>query len=159
MKEFGTTVRLTNLEGDKTIDPAYRKTTPDYTFIQGVLNSGAVASVTFRRAKKTVDNVGLRWLITGTKGEIEVVSPEGFPPIASEGQTIHVRSYDGAEAELVEFRDGSEPEHVKVPSPGTNTSRLYEAFAAGNKEDYSSFEDVLETQKLLDKIAKAAKFP
>jgi hypothetical protein len=52
------------------------KTTSDTAFLQGKLASGAVASINFRHAfGDAVDNVRLRWLITGTEGEIEVTDP------------------------------------------------------------------------------------
>jgi len=47
--------------------------------VQGELNSGAVVSVNFRRIPfglKTVDHTGLRWVITGTEGEVELTTPE-----------------------------------------------------------------------------------
>ena len=55
------------------------KDAPDEIFVQGKLNSGAVVSANFRRIPfglRTVDNNGLRWVITGTEGEIELTTPE-----------------------------------------------------------------------------------
>jgi hypothetical protein len=61
----------------KVVNPAYPVTSPDHILVQGVLASGAVASFAFRKPPSTaVDDVGFRWLITGTKGEIEVTVPE-----------------------------------------------------------------------------------
>ena len=54
-------------------------TAPNEIFVQGLLKSGAVASVNFRNipfGNKTVDDRGLTWIITGTEGEIELAAPE-----------------------------------------------------------------------------------
>lgn len=57
----------------------FARTSPDEIFVQGKLESGAVAAINFRRipfGNKTVDNVGVRWVITGTEGEIELTTQE-----------------------------------------------------------------------------------
>ena len=54
------------------------KTAPDHILVQGELANGALASISFRKARKPVDALGLRWLITGTKGELEVTFPEEY---------------------------------------------------------------------------------
>jgi hypothetical protein len=55
------------------VEKAHPKTTPDQIFIQGTLESGAVVSINYRDVPsgKTVHELGIRWIITGTEGEIE----------------------------------------------------------------------------------------
>ena len=138
------------------VDPAFPKTCPDHTLIQGVLESGAVASITFRKAKKPVDGLGLRWLITGTEGEIEVTLPEDHLQMGPEGRELRLRVKDG-EVQKVEF-NSTESDHVlKVPYPGTNSARIYEQFAEGTG-DLADFEAALKTHKLLERIARDGKY-
>ncbi|EHK47069.1 hypothetical protein TRIATDRAFT_177332, partial [Trichoderma atroviride IMI 206040] len=64
------TVKLLDHSTGKIVNPSFPRKAPDHMFVQGVLNSGALASVNYRR---TTDIVGktTRWIITGTEGEIE----------------------------------------------------------------------------------------
>ncbi|KAI9158869.1 Galactose/lactose metabolism regulatory protein GAL80 [Paramyrothecium foliicola] len=158
MKATGVTVPILDRKTGNTVEEAHLKTTPDFVFAQGLLKSGAVASITFRNAKKAADEASFCWLITGTDGEIEVKSPEGPVQVPPEGRTIRLRRNETGETKVVEFDDLAEPGHVKVPAPGTNTARMYEAFATGNEESFATFDDALKTHKLLDEIARTAKF-
>lgn len=138
------------------VNPAHPRTAPDHIFVQGTLESGAVASLNFRKAKKSVDGLGLRWLISGTDGEIEVTFPEGHFQMGTPERTLRLRVKD-EEVKTIDF-DVAEPDHInKVVYPATNSARLYEDFAKGTG-GFADFEASLRTHKLLDRIAREAKF-
>lgn len=100
--------------------------------------------------------MGLRWLITGTGGEIEVTIPEDHLQMGHKERTIRLRVKDG-DVETITF-EKNEPEHVqKVPYPGTNSARVYEEFSNGT-EGFADFEAALKTHKLLERIARDAKY-
>lgn len=71
------TVTLVDASGN-IVEEKHPKTTPDEVFVQGILKSGAVVSTNYRQipAKTTVTRTGIRWIITGTQGEIELTTPE-----------------------------------------------------------------------------------
>ncbi len=75
MKSDFPMVPIVNSKGE-TVGPAFRKTSPDRILVQGVLESGATASLVFRKPTASVDEVGFRWVITGTHGEIEATAPD-----------------------------------------------------------------------------------
>ena len=89
---------------------------------------------------------------------MEITTPEMQWQLGPPGMSIKVRSKHKAEAEEVFVGGeviGGEKEHVaKVPFPGTNTARLYAAFAEGRKEEYADFGDGLVRHKMLDAIIK-----
>lgn len=59
----------------------------------------------------------------------------------------------GHEVEDVNFEDKNEKEYVSsVPFPGTNSARVWEAFATEKTDKYTTFEDALEVHRLLDAI-------
>ncbi|KAF4973433.1 hypothetical protein FSARC_258 [Fusarium sarcochroum] len=137
------------------VQEGYKKTSPDHIFIQGSLKSGAVASLAFRRSRGTTDQNCLRWLISGSEGEISVTIPEGQIQAGPAGRKLQLRKGNGA-IEDIDF-ETDEPEHVKsIAFPATNVARIYENFATGHKTGYSDFKAALDSQKLLVQIAKAA---
>ncbi|KAF9761117.1 hypothetical protein IL306_003950 [Fusarium sp. DS 682] len=151
-------VPIFSMEKQTIVDPAYKKTAPDHMLVQGVLTSGAVAAISFRKAKKPVDDLSIRWLITGTEGEIEVTVPEGHFQMGPDGSTLRMRVGKEGEVEDVSFKDATVPEHVqKAPPVGRNTARVYEAFG-NDQTKYADFESALKTHKLLDQIARDAKY-
>ena len=140
--------------GGNIVDPAYPNTTPDEIFVQGTLKSGGVASINYHWVPvgKTVNGTGVRWTIVGTKGEIEITTPETTWQIGIPGATFKIQDRDG-EVQDVDFSDSTEPAYVSsVALPGTNTARVMEAFAKGEKDKYADFEDALEIHRLLDVI-------
>ncbi|MBE3047983.1 hypothetical protein IMZ48_36830, partial [Candidatus Bathyarchaeota archaeon] len=61
----------------KVVDPAFKKTSPDDIFVQGVLEGGALASIqSFKSETPVAGGRAFLWRITGTDGEIELTSPE-----------------------------------------------------------------------------------
>lgn len=158
LKTLAPTVPVINTKTGQQVNPAYPRTAPDHMLVQGELSSGAVASLSFRNAKAPVDGLGLRWLITGTKGEIEITIPEDHLQMGPAERSIRLRNWKDDKVHVVDFEEEEEPVHVSsVPHPGTNTARLYEAFAT-NSGRLADFEQGLETHELLEKIAKAAQF-
>lgn len=155
LKSQFTTVPLIDLSTGQIVEPAYPKTAPDHISIQGTLESNAVASIAFRKAKSAADKTGLRWYITGTEGEIVITTEEGDWQFghASE-RSIKLKLSGEAEAQEVEFDTDSASSSAKVAFPGTNTARLYESFSQG--AEVPTFESALKTHRLLERIAKSA---
>lgn len=147
--KLGTTVD----EQQNVVDAAYPTTAPDTMFIQGVLENGAVASLALRTARPgaVADGKGFRWVISGTKGEIEVVTGPGIiqflPPSSTEIRLLK----QGGEVQVVSWE--SEVDHIaSLSSAGPSVARLWEAFAMGDKEGYPTLEDSFKVHELLEKI-------
>lgn len=84
----------------------YRKTTPDGIQILGTLESGASASIAYYTATSTsIDGTGVRWMITGTEGQIEVTTPESQWQMGPPGTVLKARLGRGAEVETIDFED------------------------------------------------------
>ena len=132
-------------------DPTYPKTAPDHILVQGTLSSGAVASISYRTVTKAIDGAGVRWLITGTKGEIEIITPEYAWQMGPPGTTIKVCNANDGHVETVGFEGIGAAN--KVAFPGKNTAFAYAAFAEGDTKKYPTFEDSLKTHRLLDAIS------
>ncbi|KAL6699495.1 hypothetical protein J3F84DRAFT_404543 [Trichoderma pleuroticola] len=133
--------------------------TTDHILVNGKLESGAVASLSFRKVTKTVDGKGLRWLISGTKGELEITidGPNFQMDIAK--KQLHLVDNSVGVTQDIDFTDAQELAYVKsVPAMGQNTFRLCEKFVAAPTE-VANFDDALKLHQLLDKIAAAANYP
>ncbi|RFU81063.1 oxidoreductase family [Trichoderma arundinaceum] len=152
-------VKLIDFATGEVTDPARKRTAPDHMLLNGKLESGAVASIAFRKVTKTVDGKGLRWLISGTKGELEItIDGPNFQMDVAEKQLRLVQASDG-QTQDIDFSDPKELGYAKNISPmGVNTSRLLERSLVAPTE-VASFEDALKLHQLLDKIAEAASFP
>lgn len=142
--------------GGNVTNPSYRRTSPDHILIQGSLQSGALASISFRATVgEPVDNTSIRWIISGTTGEIEVHTTNQGWQMDPPGSTLKVKN--GANIETVDLSTVEEVAAVsQTVSPGTNTARAYEAFASGEKYKFASFSDALLTQCMLDSIRAAS---
>src|SRR5688572_18588975 len=113
-------------ENNNVVDPAYPTTAPDTMFVQGILGNGALAALTLRSVRTAVDDTGFRWIVSGTKGEIELTSSPGIMAGLPEAR-LRIRKW-GSEAEEVGVGD-EDPDHVKVvTAPGGNVARVWEAF-------------------------------
>jgi predicted dehydrogenase len=139
--------------------PNHPKTSPDHVLVQGTLTSGAVASMAYYTAPgPKIDSVGIHWIITGSEGQIEIITPEGQWQLGASGTRLKVVVGKG-EVEVVDL-DGNDGEVVKsMVEIGKNTARVYEAFVSGVKEDkdrFADFRDAVETHKLLDWIRTEA---
>ncbi len=147
------TINIINAAGD-TIAQNHPKTAPDHILVQGVLESGALASLSFRTVPAAVDEVGIHWLISGTDGEIEVTTPQMPWQLRSPGWTLKIKN-GAEEAKDVEFSIPNENHPGSFL--GINTARLYEAYANKETEKYADFEDGLATHCALQKIIQASK--
>ncbi|KAI0905368.1 oxidoreductase [Ustulina deusta] len=136
------------------VNPAYPKTSPDQAVVQGVLESGAVASISLRKPRAEIDGVSFRWIISGTEGEVEIIIPQSHWQFGGSKRTLRLKIGD-KETHDVDFLAGDEFES-KVPAISANVARQYRAFARGNLETVATFESSLKTHRLLDRIIRAA---
>lgn len=155
-KDIQSTLKIQNsktkLVDDKgnAIQENFDITAPDTILIQGVLESGALASVAMRTSADSVDNTGFRWIISGTKGELELTSDPGIFHWGPTGLKLKVREF-GGEAKEIDF-DPGEPEHLSQMSySGQNVARVYEAFAKGEEDGYATLDDALKVHEALEK--------
>jgi predicted dehydrogenase len=164
MKTEWDKINIVNTEG-KVVRENYLKTAPDQLLLQGTLASGALASISYRMpSSSALDDIGIRWLITGTKGQIEVVAPESQWQFDPPGIMLRVKIGD-EETRVVDWK--GEADRVEVESvrervfPGRNTARAWEAFAAVRigedmRERYPDFADGVLVHELLERIKGAA---
>jgi predicted dehydrogenase len=149
------TAKLISAAGEVT-DPSHPRSTPSHISILGTLNSGATASITYRTTSPSVEPIGLRWLITGTEGEIEITTPEAQWQSAPLDQiTLKARIGKG-ETDIVDFMGEEDGVIEGLRSTARNTARLYEGFAKSEREKYPDFRQALEIQRLLDLIREEA---
>lgn len=139
----------------KVVDPAYPRTSPDQILVQGSLASGAVASIAFRKAGASADDQGLRWIISGSDGEIELTTGSGFWQYGGVDQwSLRVKVGKG-EMEKIDLLTLDSSPAAAIPEPATNTARVYQSFAKGAGLE-ATFESATKTHRLLDKIAKSS---
>lgn len=134
------------------VDPAYPTTIPDTMLIQGVLESGALASFSLRSTRSTADAVGYRWLISGTDGELEFTVKEGtlYQSDLSSG-TFRLRKWGQEKPEVIPV-EVNDSEHIAaVPEEAKNVGRLYEAFARGDTQ-YLSLDASVKVHKLIERV-------
>lgn len=155
LKAARTKIAIRGSDGSIKI-PEYPKNTPDHILVQGVLkDSGAVASICSRDLMHTVDGIGLRWLITGTKGEIEVTAPEGQWQMSDPGRKLRLKigKNEAVEVPYANNADKSYLERLSI-----NVTGLYEAFLKDDQSHYATFDSALRTHVLLDEILKRSGF-
>ena len=93
-----------------------------------------------------------RWIISGTKGELELTSPPGIMSFPPEFKVRIRRS--NADSEEVVF-GGEEPEHISsLPAPAANVGGVWEAFHQGNGERALSIREAVKVHELLEKISR-----
>ncbi|KAI1426485.1 oxidoreductase [Xylaria sp. FL1777] len=153
MKTTISSMKIFSFEG-VLVNPAHPKTSADQVLVQGILESGAVVSISHRKPRAEVDGVNFRWVISGSEGEIEALIPKSMWQFGEPKRTLKLRIGD-KEAVDVDFLAGDELES-KVPAIATNISRQYRDFAKGNSETVATFESSLKTHRLLDRITRAA---
>ncbi|PQE03096.1 oxidoreductase family protein [Rutstroemia sp. NJR-2017a BVV2] len=131
---------------------------PDHIFIHGTLESDAIVSIDYREpGGPSASGVGLRWIITGTEGEIELTAPELMWQIGTPGATLRMRLRNKGSSEDVEYEDASEPDYIKnlaIPSKGV--ARSWEAFATGDTDKYATFEQARAVLRTIDAIRKGS---
>lgn len=147
------TVPLYKADRSSVVDPAYPKSSPDHILVQGVLQNGALASIACRTTPVTAGEVGARWIISGTKGEIEAVWDGGQWQIHSPSKQLKYKLV-GGEEKNVTLETGKLPEGVEVSAAGLNTVLIFDAFANGDASRYADFETALKNHVLLETILK-----
>ncbi|KAM0463228.1 hypothetical protein ACHAPV_003356 [Trichoderma viride] len=147
-------VKLISGKTGEVVNPEKRRTAPDHILVQGALESGAMVSISTRTPPQPIDGHSLRWLITGSEGELELTTSGRGYQVGSNPRTLRLVTKDG-ETRTIDWEQ-DEPSHIKdVAPPGVNTARLFEAYAL-NKDCYSDFEKAVKLHRLLDRIAKDA---
>ncbi|KAF8542810.1 hypothetical protein BDD12DRAFT_823497 [Trichophaea hybrida] len=137
------TVDLTSSSGE-VVEASVLKDTADHISLHGILSSGAVLSL-FVRGGKQFDPKAptITWSIYGSKGEIEVTSPNISLQMSVDVK-VRVKVGDG-EPEIVEVDDQGKK------GPAANVERLYEAFYNGD-ERMATFRDAVENHKFLEEL-------
>ncbi|KAK2033299.1 oxidoreductase family protein [Colletotrichum zoysiae] len=154
LKIDATHIALLNADRTKVIDPAYPKSSPDHILVQGKLGNGATASLNFRSTSVSVDNNGGRWIISGTKGEIEASWGHGLMwQSHNSSKKLRVKLATGEERD-VELVKSDSPAIANVPDVGLNTAVILDAFAKGDGSRFADFGSALKTHRLLEEILK-----
>lgn len=153
LKRDSDTVEIRKADLKTVANPAHPKSAPDHILLQGKLaKNGAPASIAFRTASKSIDDVGVRWTITGTRGEIEITANRGQWQIESGSKKLRLRLYDSDEVR--EF--GVDPAELGVASTlgdsTVNTALIIDGFTTGAEDSFVDFAESLKVHKLLDAI-------
>lgn len=148
-----TTLLDSSFQPSKTDFPV---TSPDTMLVQGVLSSGATASINLRVATHPVDGITFRWLIAGTTGEIELTTKGQMFQVGLTDVKILLRK-KGEEA-ATEIEVGSEDEKIaNIPGVGGQSiARAYKAFAERRTADYATFETGIEVHRMLQRANEGA---
>ncbi|KAH8170489.1 oxidoreductase family, NAD-binding rossmann fold domain-containing protein [Sarocladium implicatum] len=136
--------------------PNHPVTAPDQMFLQGVLKSGAIATINVRTNASPVDGVGFRWIISGTQGEIEVVTKPGFIQAGLTGTIIRLRKSGEETAKEVEWKDAESEAVAKIEGFPQGIARSYAAFAEGREADYGTIESGLAVHRAMERATKNA---
>ena len=150
------TVKLLDDAGTM-VDQEYPKSAPDHILVHGSLASRAVASLAYRSVQTAVDRKGIRWIITGTKGEVEVTTPESAWQMGADGATLHLRRGKTEQVENIDFSLDKAEAAARVPFPATNTALTYDAFATEKTDRFATFESAMKTHRLLETILAMSK--
>jgi predicted dehydrogenase len=139
----------TNEDGTLTKE-LYDKNTPDQILLQGRLarDPPAVFSFHLRAGDRFIGSPGSIWKIYGTKGELTVEFASAGPQITG-ATSFRFSNSDTGEVEEIKVDEGVE-EWTKLPAPGQNIGRLYEAYAEG--AGYADWELALKRHELLDEF-------
>lgn len=159
MKSDVTEVEIRKSDFKTVVHPAWPKTTPDHILVQGTLEKGKVpASISFHVSGKSTDDVGIRWVITGTKGEVEITSGKDQWQIASSDKTLRVKLYESGEVRDIDFNSVEHGVASGIPDPAVNTALILDAFAKGDTSGFADFAGALKHHQLLDEILKKSGF-
>lgn len=142
------------LHADGTFDKVLDRKTADHVMMQGTLSgTGAPVSIAVRAGKVFKGTPGLDWRIFGTKGEIRVTAPVNLS-VGIPGEKIELFDH---EKDTVETVETEWPASVKdVPMMAQNPGLLYELFAKGGGEGFVSFEDAVQTHRIIDAMEKSS---
>ncbi|KAK1700770.1 oxidoreductase family protein [Colletotrichum godetiae] len=149
------TVQLYKADRSSLINASYPKSSPDHILVQGILQNGAPASLTFRTTPAAASEVGARWIISGTKGEIEAVWDGGQWQIHNLSKSLKYKLLEGEE-QRVTLESGKLPAGLEVSATGLNTALVFDAFSKGDTSRYADFETALKNHILLEEILKVS---
>ncbi|KAF3014412.1 hypothetical protein E8E14_005481 [Neopestalotiopsis sp. 37M] len=159
LKAQYTSVPIIETSTGRVLSPTHPKSSPDHILVQGTLLSGAVASMSLRKPKAAADDVGFRWIITGTDGELVLTAPERHWQFGVHGKSsdwsLRLKKGKDSVSQEISLNDLDASPASLVQQPGTNTARLYQSFAGGQGLE-ATFESATKTHQLLGKIAKSA---
>ncbi|WYZ41368.1 hypothetical protein EsH8_V_000263 [Colletotrichum jinshuiense] len=148
-----TQVPLSSADRSSIVDPVYPKSSPDHILVQGKLQGGATVSIAFRTTIPLAGDVGARWIITGSKGEIEATWAQGQFQLHSPSKKLKITVAEKGERE-VSLERANQEAVANVQPTGLNTALILDAFAKGNHSQFADFEAALKNHQLLDVILK-----
>ncbi|KAI8885191.1 NAD(P)-binding protein [Backusella circina FSU 941] len=133
----------------------------DQILVQGVLKSGATASVHLRGAQPTELNEGLRWEIHGTRGEIVITSDSAFTGMSQLKIKIAQLDEDGNQLPVKDIS-------VDYDFMGGNLKYVYDSFGKAKKhtfvepqlgkvDGFVTFDDAVIRHRQLEAIIKSSR--
>lgn len=152
LKNFYPTLPIKDADG-KVKDAAYPKTSPDHIVVHGTLRSGAVVSLSYRTVKSAVDGIGVNWLISGTKGEIQVTTSESHWQMSDPKRKLRLKIGNEETVEVDFSQEEGNSNRFAI-----NVAAQYEAFARGDEAHYATFESALKTHLLLEDIVRKSNY-
>lgn len=134
----------------------YQKTAPDHIFVQGNTKDNIAASFAFRACKALADDdARVRWIISGTEGEICIETPRFWQGMHL-GGTVRLRTVEDTETKNIDLKNYQIGGFEFVPEIAANVASLYDAIAKENGQKYATFEEAAKTHRLLERIRAAA---
>lgn len=130
-----------------------KRTSPDHIAVQGTLENGAIASINYSTFPHSALDEGVRWTISGTKGQIVVTTGvDQWQNMPNEKIVVKVKRAE-QDVEVVAL-DNEVLQGLQVK--GYNTAREWEAFRKGDKGNFANFEDAVKSHEVLDRIMTVA---
>ena len=148
-------VRLTRKDGSKS-DPVERKF-HDAVSIQGVLESGASASIAYNcTTKATPDR--LDWIIAGEKASLKLEGDHATIQMADNKLSIYELPSEPKKDEFYGKKTLSTWEPVEVPTMlgFGGIGEVYQAFAEGNQTPLVDFDEAVKRHHMVDAIFRSA---
>ncbi|KAB8349872.1 hypothetical protein FH972_023885 [Carpinus fangiana] len=136
---------------------------PDLLSLHGQLPAsatvanGATLTGLYRCGRPFTGDAAFEWSIVCERGEIKLRSPSGVHLQAYAYDvpvTIHVQHFDQDEA-VEEVAWAWSEVQEEVPVKGRGVSNIYEAFAAGESENWVSIESALSRAKQIDRLLES----
>lgn len=154
-KNHGKSIPLFGADG-KISQPAHEATAPEFVAIQGILESGALASITLQCTPATAVEPTYRWVVTGSEGELQFThDSRGFIQGDPSLSKLFLKKWKDDLESVDVSRD--EPEHVSsMPLHAINTARLYEALATGDAEGVPTLEAARKVHHFIERVKEVA---
>lgn len=134
-------------------------TTPDHIFLQGKLPSGAFASIAWRPNRRLSyplapdvnDDRYFRWVITGSKGEIEMTTPDAQYQMTGSLNRLYLTK------NVVRQQVDVPKEHGELSFLAENHAAQYAAFARGDTSRYADFEEAAKFARIMEELREIAR--